>query len=119
MSAQKQYELLLNKISANSTMEGIEVSLDYASNKTASTSSILSDIALATAVGAPLAYMAGKNSGKSDEKRKHLNYALAGAGLGATVPYLIKALSNPSESGLSTVGFSADDIRSLKLEDIG
>ena len=54
-----------------------------------------------------------------EEKKKNMGYALAGAGAGALVPYLIKNYNNPLAAiDSDATGFTADDIRSLKLEDI-
>tara|TARA_Y100000592_G_scaffold19371_1_gene29687 strand:- start:7634 stop:7993 length:360 start_codon:yes stop_codon:yes gene_type:complete len=117
MSAENQYNLLLEKISSQSDTDSIEVAYAYAMQKTAS-KNLLTDIALATALGAPLAYMAGRHTGKSEEKKKHKNYALAGAGAGALIPYLIKNYQNPMAAlNSEATGFTADDILSLKLED--
>ena len=114
MSAESQYSLLLEKIASKANRDEISAAHAYASSKVAS----MQDMALAAALGAVPAYLYGKSSGKDLEKRKHMNYALAGAGVGALTPMLLKAIANPSSITDSVSGFDADDIRSLKLEDI-
>lgn len=114
MSAESQYSLLLEKIASKANRDEISVAYTYASSKVAG----MQDMALAAALGAVPAYLYGKSSGKDLEKKKHMNYALAGAGAGALAPMLLKALVNPASITDSVTGFDADTIRSLKLEDI-
>jgi hypothetical protein len=114
MSIQDQYLLLLEKVAGRVSQEDIQASYNFCMQKQASPQ----DLLLAAAAGALPAYLLGSQLGKDDERKKHKNYALAGAAAGFLGPKLLGAITNPASISDSVSGIDADYIKSLQLENI-
>ena len=114
MSAAAQYKRLLEKVAQSNSPEDVKAVYDFCMAKHAG----LGDNLLWAGIGALPAYAIGKSVAEDAEKKKHRNYALAGAAAGFLGPKLISALINPSEAFPSTAGFDASDIKDLQLESI-
>jgi hypothetical protein len=111
MSAAIQYKALLNKVASRTQPNDIAGVYRFCMAKQASAT----DSLLWAAAGGLPAYLMGRSMGKDDEKKKHKNYALAGAAAGFLTPKLLNALINPSSAFPSVSGFDASDIKNLQL----
>ena len=114
MSASEQYRALLTKVSSRSNPNGVANVYSYCMSKQAN----IADGLVLAGIGALPAYLYGAYSGKEEEKKKHQNYALAGAAAGFLAPKLINAVVNPDSAFPSVSGFDASDIKDLQLESI-
>ena len=114
MSAATQYKRLLTKVASRSNPEGIEAVYNFCMRKHAGAA----DNLLWAAAGGLPAYLLGTSMAREEEKKKHKNYALAGAAAGFLAPKLLDAIVNPSSAFPSAAGFDASDIKNLQLESI-
>lgn len=114
MTAATQYKLLLSKVASRSNPRGIQDAYRFCMAKQAG----LGDNLLWAGLGALPAYVYARDMGREEEKRKHKNYALAGAAAGFLGPKLLSALVNPADALPSVSGFDASDIKNLQLESL-
>lgn len=114
MSAATQYKMLLEKVASRNSPKNVELVYNFCTSKHAG----LGDNLLWAGIGALPAYAIGKSVAEDAEKKKHRNYALAGAAAGFLGPKIISALINPSAAFPSTAGFDASDIKDLQLESL-
>jgi hypothetical protein len=115
MSAATQYKSLLEKVANKDSLSDVEAVYRFCMSKQAG---LKGDLLLAAAGGALPAYLYGASTARDEERRKHRNYALAGAAAGFLGPKLISAIVNPAEAFPSTSGFDASDIKNLQLESL-
>lgn len=113
MSAAQQYRALLTKVAHQSSPEGIEATYSFCTKQAGFQENLLW-----AAVGGLPAYLVGSQMAREDEKRKHKNYALAGAAAGFLAPKLVQAVSDPASFFPSASGFDASDIKDLQLESL-
>lgn len=114
MNASAQYKSLLEKVASRSSTSDIEQVYKFCTAKYAGAG----DNLMWAAVGGLPAYLLGSQLGKEEERKKHRNYALAGAAAGFLGPKLISALVNPAAALPSVSGFDASDIRDLQLQSL-
>lgn len=114
MSASTQYKILLTKVASSAGMKEISQVYDFCLSKQAN----LMDGLLWAGIGAVPAYVAGQSMARDEEKKKHKNYALAGAAAGFLAPKLLSALVDPASAFPSASGFDASDIKNLQLESL-
>lgn len=114
MSAAAQYKLLFQKVASKSEPRAIEDVYSFCMGKQAS----LGDNLLWAAAGGLPAFLLGSSIAKEEERKKHKNYALAGAAAGFLGPKLINAIVDPANAFPSAAGFDASDIKDLQLESL-
>lgn len=114
MSSAEQYKALLTKVASRSNSNDIKNVYRYCMAKQAN----LADGLVFAGLGALPAYLYGSYLGKEEEKKKHRNYALAGAAAGFLAPKLLNAVVDPSNAFPSISGFDASDIKNLQLESL-
>ena len=114
MSVPHQYKKLLEKVAHRSSEKQVSTAFRFCMGKTAG----VADNLLWAAGGALPAYLVGQSMAKEEERKKHKNYALAGAAAGFLAPKLLGALVDPSSAIPTASGFDAQDITDLQLEAI-
>lgn len=114
MSAATQYKRLLTKVASSSNPSGTAAVYNFCMSKYAGAA----DNLLWAAAGGLPAYLLGTAIGKDEEKKKHRNYALAGAAAGFLAPKLLSAIVDPTGAFPSASGFDASDIKNLQLESL-
>ena len=94
MSVPYQYKKLLEKVAHRSSEEQVSTAFRFCMGKTAG----VADNLLWAAGGALPAYLVGQSMAKEEERKKHKNYALAGAAAGFLAPKLLSAIADPSSA---------------------